>query len=98
MAPVNRNAPKRAKASESRYTVMDLKREFPDDATCLDYLWRSRFAPDGEHANCPKCKQERHFRKLSKHPAFSCDVCGHHLHPTAGTIFHKSSTGLDLWF
>jgi hypothetical protein len=25
-------------------------------------------------------------------------VCGHHLHPTAGTIFHKSSTGLDLWF
>ena len=25
-------------------------------------------------------------------------ACGHHLHPTAGTIFHKSSTSLHLWF
>jgi hypothetical protein len=24
--------------------------------------------------------------------------CGHHVHPTAGTIFHKSSTSLHLWF
>ena len=23
---------------------------------------------------------------------------GHHIHPTAGTIFHKSSTSLHLWF
>ena len=25
-------------------------------------------------------------------------TCGNHLHPTAGTIFHKSSTSLHLWF
>ena len=25
-------------------------------------------------------------------------TCGHHLHPTAGTIYHKSSTSLHLWF
>ena len=24
--------------------------------------------------------------------------CGHHVHPTAGTILHKSSTSLHLWF
>jgi len=24
--------------------------------------------------------------------------CGQHVHPTAGTIFHKSSTSLHLWF
>src|SRR5205085_8366976 len=23
---------------------------------------------------------------------------GHHVHPTAGTIFHKSSTSLHLWY
>jgi transposase-like protein len=25
-------------------------------------------------------------------------VCGHHVHPTAGTVFHKSSTSLKTWF
>ena len=25
-------------------------------------LWRSRYSPDGEHAYCPKCEQERVFR------------------------------------
>ena len=29
---------------------------------------------------------------------FPCTGCGHHIHPTAGTIFHKSSTSLHLWF
>ena len=24
--------------------------------------------------------------------------CGHHVHPTAGTIFEKSSTSLQLWY
>ena len=24
--------------------------------------------------------------------------CGHHIHPTAGTIFERSSTSLQLWF
>src|SRR6202035_585453 len=27
-----------------------------------------------------------------------CTSCGHHLHPTAATIYHKSSTSLHLWF
>jgi len=31
-------------------------------------------------------------------PSYSCDQCGHHVHPTAGTIFHKSSTSLKTWF
>jgi transposase-like protein len=30
--------------------------------------------------------------------SFSCQDCGHHVHPTAGTIFHKSTTSLTLWF
>jgi hypothetical protein len=30
--------------------------------------------------------------------SWTCTGCGHHVHPTAGTIFHKSSTSLRLWF
>jgi transposase len=98
MPPVQRNQPVRAKSSESRYTLMDFMREFPNDDACLDYLWRKNHSADGEHAFCAKCKQDRRFHKLSKHPAYSCNACGHHIHPTAGTIYHKSSNSLVLWF
>jgi transposase-like protein len=98
MAPVDRNSPRRAKTSESTYTIMDFVRDFPDDATCLDYLWRRNFSEDGTHAHCPKCSQTRRFHRVTSRPSYSCDSCGHHLHPTAETIFHKSSTSLHLWF
>src|SRR6266536_5204867 len=98
MSSVNRNQPKRAKSSESTYTVMDFVRDYPDDATCLDYLWHRLYSPDGSTAECPKCGRTRRFHRVASRPSYSCDTCGHHLHPTAGTIFHKSSTSLHLWF
>src|SRR6266446_1264844 len=98
MPPVDRNAPKRRKGSESTYSMMEFMREFPDDNACLDWLWRSRFSEDGSHTHCPKCDRERKFHRVKDRPAWDCDSCGYHLHPTAGTIFHKSSTSLHLWF
>lgn len=101
MPPVDRNAPKRAGSSESTYSLVEFLREFPDDAACLEHLWRVRYAPDGEHAICPKCEQERVFRRYKTaqgRQSWTCTGCGHHVHPTAGTIFAKSSTSLHLWF
>src|ERR1041385_2496127 len=98
MSAVKRNAPKRARSSDSTYTVMDFVRDYPDDATCLDYLWRRLYSPDGSTADCPKCGRTRRFHRVASRPSYSCDTCGHHLHPAAGTIFHKSSTSLHLWF
>jgi transposase len=98
MPPVNRNQPQRARSSDSTYSVMEFMREYPDDAACLDYLWRQHYSEDGERAHCPKCDRTRKFHKVADRPAWDCDSCGYHLHPTAGTIFHKSSTSLHLWF
>jgi len=98
MAPVNRNQPQRAKSSWSTYSLMEFMREFPDDATCLQWLWRQRCSEDGSHAECPKCEQTRRFHKMKARPAWACDSCGYHMHPTAGTIFHRSATSLHLWF
>ena len=101
MPPVNRNKPIRAKSSESQYTLMDFMREFPDDATCLGWLWRNRFSKDGKRATCTKCNAKRVFERYEtsqQRQSWTCTGCGHHLHPTAGTIFHKSSTSLHLWF
>ncbi len=82
-------------------TLMEFMREFPDDATCLDYLWRQRFSPDGEHALCQKCETVRVFKKYpmaNRRTSWTCTGCGNHVHPTADTIFHKSATSLHLWF
>jgi transposase len=98
MPPVDRNKPKRGAYSESSYSLMEFIEDYPDDATCLDFLWRERYAPDGHHAHCPKCDKERKFHKVAERPAWDCDSCGHHLHPLVGTIFEKSSTSLKLWF
>ena len=101
MPPANRKNPTRAASSDSDYSLMEFMRDFPDDDACLEWLWRNRFAADGEHAMCPKCEQVRSFRRYAtaqQRQSWTCSACGHHLHPTAGTIFAKSSTSLHLWF
>jgi transposase len=100
MAAVDHSNPIRAKSSDSRYSLMEFMREFPDDEACLKWLWTTRCAVDegGSKAFCPKCELDRPFHRVSGRPAWDCDYCGHHMHPTAGTIFHKSSTSLQLWF
>jgi len=80
---------------------MEFMRDFPDDATCLEWLWRNRYSEDGEHAHCPKCERERSFKRYTtkqRRQSWTCTACGHHVQPTAGTIFHNSSTSLHLWF
>jgi transposase-like protein len=77
---------------------MEFIREFPDDATCLEWLWRRRYSENGSHAYCAKCQQTRKFHRVKSRPSYSCDHCGLHIHPTAGTIFHRSATSLHLWF
>ena len=98
MPPVDRNNPTRAASSDSKYSVMEFMREFPDDEACLQWLWRTRCSEDGLHAECPKCERPRPFHRVKGRPAWDCDYCGYHLHPTAASIFHKSSTSLHLWF
>jgi transposase-like protein len=99
-APRDRNNPVRRKSSESDYSLMEFMRMFPDDAACLDQLWRDRYAPDGHHAYCPsaKCQRERKFHRTTTRASYTCDTCGLHIHPQKGTIFERSSTSLHLWF
>jgi len=80
---------------------MEFTDRYPDDDACLEYLWRTRYAPDREHAVCPKEGVERAFKRYqmaNRNTSWTCTGCGQHVHPTAGTIFHKSSTSLHLWF
>ena len=101
MPPANRHNPQRAKSSQSLYSLHEFLREFPNDEACLTYLWRERHSKDGEHAHCPKCEQTRSFKRYAttqSRQSWTCTGCGHHVHPTAGTIFEKSSRPLSDWF
>src|SRR5438309_7470666 len=101
MAAANRHNPTRTACSDSGFSLMEFMREYPDDAACLEHLWRARYSPDGKTAYCPKCERERRFKKYecaTRRQSWTCTGCGHHIHPTAGTIFEKSSTSLQLWF
>src|ERR1019366_6149367 len=97
-----RQNPKRGKASESSYALMEFMADFPDDETCLTWLWKTRYAlNDANEAHCPKCEEIRTFKRYGttqSRQSWTCSACGLHIHPTAGTIFHKSSTSLHLWF
>lgn len=105
MAAGDRKNPKRAKSSDSRYSLMEFMQDFPDDEACLWWLWQTSYAADdeGKSAHCMKCGEVRTFARYDKtmkqqRQCWTCTACGTHVHPTAGTIFHKSSTSLHLWF
>jgi transposase len=83
------------------YTIREFISDFPDDETCLNWLWNTRFNLGGDMADCERCGVPRLFKRYSGKQArkdWTCTACGLHVHPTAGTIFHKSATPLRDWF
>jgi len=78
-----------------RYTIADFNRDFPNDDACLEWL-KNHLYPNGIF--CQRCGQVTKHHKIITRRSYSCDVCGHHVHPTVGTIFEKSTTPLKLWF
>ena len=76
-------------------TLRQFFKQFPDDQSCLEHLFIVRF---GQGHACPKCEREAKWYPIKAERAYSCQWCGHHLHPTVGTLFEKSRTPLQIWF
>jgi transposase-like protein len=89
--PAGQNNP-----SDSRYTVVDLNREFPNDDVCLEYIKKMRW-PESV-TKCKKCNIERKHSRVTGRKAYACDHCGNHIYPLKGTVFARSSTSLKTWF
>ena len=73
-----------------------MREQFPDDDTCLQMIFDSRF---GGLKACPKCGvvSPKYYR-VKKRMAYECKECGHQIYPLAGTIFEKTTTPLTDWF
>lgn len=78
-----------------KYTVKDLRSDFPDEAACLAWLV-SYLYPEG--ITCKRCRKITEHRPVKGRRSYSCIICAHQFYPTAGTIFHGSRTPLTDWF
>jgi len=81
--------------SKKPLTITQFFRQFPDDESCLTHLFNVRF---GQGFECPKCERPSNWYRIKAERAYSCQWCGHHLHPTVGTPFQQTRTPLQLWF
>lgn len=89
-------ASKRSKERKlGKLTVREFFERFPDEESCLNHVMEVRY---GLRHECAKCGQYSTFHKLTNRRAFSCAHCGHHVYPTAGTIFEDTRTPLQMWF
>jgi transposase len=95
MAARTRDSVLPSASSESTMTYSRFLQLFPDNDACLEYL-KGKFFADG--TPCPKCGKASKFHRITGRSAYSCQYCGHHVYPTAGTIMHKSTISLQLWF
>ncbi|CAH0497167.1 IS1595 family transposase [Novosphingobium sp. CECT 9465] len=76
-------------------TILQFFKQFPDDEACLTHLFEVRF---GQGYACPSCERPSKWFRIKAERAYSCQWCGHHLHPTVGTPFEQTRTPLQLWF
>lgn len=68
-----------------RYSIEDLRKEFPTDDACLAYIFKKKY----HHL-------EGYYRVRTR-KAY-CNAVGHCIYPLKGTIFENSKTALTTWF
>ena len=79
-----------------KYSTRDLDRDFPTDDACLDFLFKTRWP---NRVTCEKCQKVTPHYRLTGRPCYSCEHCGSHVYPMAGTIFEGTRFDhLRLWF
>lgn len=69
-----------------KYTIKDLRKDFPNDDVCLDYILTHKYS------------NTKGYHRVKGRKCYAHQSTGHQIHPLAGTIFEKSSTPLTLWF
>ena len=78
-----------------KYTLNAFNAQFPDDDSCLAFLFRKRW-PSGVF--CQTCRRIAKHHRIGGRKTYGCQFCGSEVSPAADTIFHKSPTPLRSWF
>lgn len=73
----------------TKYTIKDFKKDFPNDDACLNFIFAKRYG---------HLKNFKKYYRVKGRKCYAHSETANQIHPLAGTIFHKSSTLLTLWF
>lgn len=74
--------------------LQDFQRLFPDDASCIQYIFERRW-PNG--FRCPWCDHDRSWW-MEKRQHWECARCHKQTSVTAGTLMHRTRLPLHTWF
>ncbi|MEL6704806.1 MAG: IS1595 family transposase [Bacteroidota bacterium] len=83
-----------------KFTLRDLLTRFGTVEQCLAFIKEQRW-PDEHYGGgipCKKCERVTPHHMIPSRKCYSCQNCGSHVHPTAGTIFERSRVPLPDWF
>ena len=75
-------------------TLAEFTTRFKDDAACAEVLRRWKY---GGAFRCPRCGHDAAWF-IESRGTDECRACGKQTSLTAGTVMHKSSKPLRLWF
>ena len=79
-----------------KYTITQFRKDYPNDAVCLDKLFQLRY---GKLEACPCCGVVNPiFKRVITRRSYQCRDCYYQVYPTAGTVFEKTRTPLTYWF
>ena len=79
---------------QEEITLMEFMNRFPTEEACREHFSKIKW-PDG--FRCPKCSYEE-YTFIQDYGRYQCHKCRHQTSLTAGTIMHRSHTGLREWF
>jgi transposase len=81
--------PSPTKYKANRFSVKDFNMKYPNDDVILNEIFKKKF---GNISDFNK------YYKVNDRKCYAHSETGKQIHPLAGTIFHKSSTSLKLWY
>ena len=90
-----RGRARRGPAMARARTLTEFQAGFPDEASCVAFLFERRW-PEG--FVCPACGDRRAARLRSRAHTYECLACGRQTSITAGTVMHRSKLPLTVWF
>jgi transposase len=77
-------------AQKDKYSIRDLKKDFPNDDICFEHIFNTL------HAKTCSCGGR--YNRVKGRLKYQCSKCRFQIAPLVGTIFEKTSTPLTLWF
>ncbi len=77
-------------AKETKYSIRNLKADFPTDEACLEFIFNT--------LHSSKCSCGGEYKPVKGRKQYQCGKCRYQIAPASNTIFHKSDTPLTSWF